>query len=108
MAELSGVGYIGRGACPPPMQYDNATKAVRSSELVNISERNSKNIQQLSELTIRLRTLRDRLLGGRPEKDQARATPSGAGLLNSIGNQAGDTSTILEILNDVVSDLEGL
>lgn len=113
MAEITcggGKSYLGEsarlGGYPPPPQ--NEICAARSTETQNLIERGGQNIQHLSELTARLGSLSDRLLGPIPEKGQSKPTPSGSAVLLVLSNQAGDTSAILETLSGIVSRLEGV
>lgn len=104
----SRAGQIGAVASAPFYPPKNEVCASRTTETQNILESNGKNIQHLSELTARVRTLRDRLMGSRPEAGQEKPTPSGSGVLTMLANQSGDTSKILETLSGIVSDLEGV
>lgn len=105
MGGLAGVSAGNMGYPPAPSPE---VCAVRSTETQNLIERNGQNLQHLSELTGRLRSLRDRLLGDRPEKDQSKPTPSGNAKILILANQAGDAEAILSTLGAIVSDLEGI
>lgn len=83
-------------------------KNQRSSSLEELSERNRSNCGRLFVLLETLKTLRNRTLGGTPEKTDNQARPIAAGIIREMAIQAEDTMRVIEQIETVVDELTGL